>query len=109
MGYDHKVCIHDLIINECVFRSSLQNPLTAVDISPDGYSVAIGAEDGTIYIYDLRNLMQSIVTVKVHSSPITKLIFESKPKEFVELPSVLSQNGIKSYFYIHISLYEFKI
>lgn len=77
VGADHKFCIHDLTIRECIFRSNLQRSLTAVDVSPDGTTVAIGAEDGLVHMYDLRNLLQPVAIFQAHSSAITKVLFEN--------------------------------
>lgn len=32
VGEDHKMCIYDLNINECLFRNNLQQPLSSVDM-----------------------------------------------------------------------------
>lgn len=85
VGYDYKFCIHDLNIRECVFRSALNQPLTAVDMTADGVHLAIGTEDGQMFIYDIRNLLRPVVTWKPHNNIITNILFEHPPYEVQDL------------------------
>ncbi|GJQ80179.1 hypothetical protein Trydic_g23756 [Trypoxylus dichotomus] len=81
VGEDNKFCVHDLNMRECIFRSSTQHPLSAVDVSLDGITVAIGSQEGIIYLYDTRNFLQPIVTWKAHNSKIHKVLFQYPNKE----------------------------
>ncbi|KAK9712894.1 WD domain, G-beta repeat [Popillia japonica] len=81
VGEDNKFCVHDLNARECVFRSSTQHPLSAVDVSLDGTTVAIGSQEGIIYLYDMRNFLQPIMVWKAHNSKINKLLFQYPVKE----------------------------
>lgn len=46
--------------------------------------MAIGADDGTVYGYDLRNLLQPITNFKLHSRAVTQVAFENVPQELSE-------------------------
>lgn len=75
VGRDHKLCVFDINKGECAFRSNLHEPLTAVDVMADGHCMAIGSDDGNIYIYDMRRLVQPVHTFKPHSSRVSKILF----------------------------------
>lgn len=81
VGEDNKFCIHDLNTRECIFRSSTQHPLSAVDVSSDGTTLAIGSQEGIIYIYDMRNFLQPIIQWKGHNSKISKLVFQHSTRD----------------------------
>lgn len=76
VGTDRKFCIHDINIKECVYRSSLSQSLTAVDMSGNGVEMALGTEDGYMFIFDIRNLLRPIVAWKQHSSAVTNVLFD---------------------------------
>lgn len=78
VGEDHKMCIYDLNINECLFRNNLQQPLTAVDMCYDSYLLAVGMEDGFLSLYDMRKLIEPIYSIRAHNSRISKVLFENE-------------------------------
>lgn len=78
VGRDNKICLHDLNIKECIFRSNLQKPLSSVDVSPCGNYLATGTENGLMYIFDMRNLHQYVSMIRVHSGPVTKIRFDNQ-------------------------------
>lgn len=92
VGYDYKFCIHDLNIRECVFRSALNQPLTAVDMTADGVHLAIGTEDGQMFVYDIRNLLRPVVTWKPHNTTVTNILFEHPPCDGQDIHRVLSRS-----------------
>lgn len=76
VGEDNKFCLHDLSVRDCVFRSSTQHPLSSVDVSLDGSTLAIGSQEGIVYIYDMRNFLQPVATWKAHTSKVNKVLFQ---------------------------------
>lgn len=67
--------MHDLVMQECIFRSNLQVPLTAADFNQDGVTFALGTQDGKIYVYDVRQYVQPLSTMKAHSCAVGKVEF----------------------------------
>lgn len=96
VGYDHKFCIHDLN-RECVFRSNHQFPLTAVDVSHDSLTVAVGSVAGILYIYDIRKLMQPLTSWQAHEGRINKILFEHKVKYEIDSMEDLAVNCTKNH------------
>lgn len=78
VGQDHKLCVYDVNVGECLFRSSLQEPLSSVDIMVRGNCMAVGAEDGSVYIYDIRRLVQPLHTFQPHTTRVGKILFENQ-------------------------------
>lgn len=72
---DNKFCMHDLVVQECIFRSNLQVPLTAADFNQDGVTFALGTQDGRIYVYDVRQYVQPLSTLKAHTCAVGKVVF----------------------------------
>ncbi|XP_022913868.2 protein NEDD1-like [Onthophagus taurus] len=95
VGEDNKFCVHDVGIKECVFRSSTQHGLSAVDVSPDGNTIAIGSNEGFIYMYDVRNLLHPITCWKAHSTKVTKLMFTRKTTKKKVLKKAFSEQTKK--------------
>lgn len=78
VGRDHKLCVYDANIGECLFRSSLQEPLSSVDIMVRGNCMAVGSDDGIVYIYDVRRLVQPLHTFQPHSTRVNKIMFANQ-------------------------------
>ncbi|CAH0551486.1 unnamed protein product [Brassicogethes aeneus] len=75
-GLDYKICLIDNLMGDCVFRMNLHQPVTTMDLSPDDKLIAIGTEDGSVYLYDMRNYLQPIYRRKVHNTAVNKIKFE---------------------------------
>ncbi|KAJ8929928.1 hypothetical protein NQ314_017337 [Rhamnusium bicolor] len=78
-GMDNKICVLDSSSTNCLFRMNLHQAVTALDISPDDLYLAVGLEDGCIYIYDIRDPLKHLVCSKSHNSRINKIVFEKGP------------------------------
>lgn len=62
-------------MKEVVFRSNCIEPLTSVDLNRNGFDLAIGTEDGNVYLYDMRNMLRPLVYWKEHDSSINHLFY----------------------------------
>lgn len=78
VGENHKLCIYDINAGECTFRSSLQEPLSAVDVMPAANYMAIGCNSGSVHLYDMRKLVQPVFSIKPHASRINKVLFSNQ-------------------------------
>lgn len=78
-GMDNKICVLDNSSSDCLFRMSIQQAVTSVDISPDDYYIAAGLEDGCICVYDIRDPLKYLVCAQVHNSSVNKISFEKGP------------------------------
>ncbi|XP_018330885.1 protein NEDD1-like [Agrilus planipennis] len=79
-GFDRKFCVHDLNIKECVFRGNLRQPLSAIDISTRDDYIVLGTDEGMIYIYDFRYLLQPLSNWKAHNVAVNKIAFANEGK-----------------------------
>ncbi|KAI4467895.1 protein nedd1 [Holotrichia oblita] len=79
--YDTKSKTINKLFENVPSVSSTQHPLSAVDVSLDGTTVAIGSQEGIIYLYDMRNFLQPVMVWKAHNSKINKLLFQYPVKE----------------------------
>lgn len=83
VGGDHKMCLYDLNMGECLFRNNLQEALSAVDLKVGGHLMAVGSEDGQVFVYDRRRLVQAVHSFKAHDERVNKIVFANqffKPK-----------------------------
>ncbi|KAJ8924332.1 hypothetical protein NQ315_007128 [Exocentrus adspersus] len=78
-GMDNKICVLDNGSTDCLFRMSIHQAVTSVDISPDDLYIAAGLEDGCICIYDIRDPLKYLVCAQIHNSPVNKISFEKGP------------------------------
>lgn len=78
VGENHKLCVYDIGAGECTFRSSLQEPLSAVDVMTAANYMAIGCNSGNVYLYDMRKLVQPVFSYKPHSKRINKILFSNQ-------------------------------
>lgn len=98
VGHDHKICVYDMNIGECLFRNNLQQPLTAVDLNYDGDLLAVGFEDGTLYAYDMRKLIQPVFTCRSHNSRVNKILFNNRVVESEPCEGCASKISSDVYF-----------
>ncbi|VEN47391.1 unnamed protein product [Callosobruchus maculatus] len=78
-GSDKKICIFDFISKECLFRMNIHNGATSLDISWDNQMMAIGLEDGTVYVYNIRDPLKPLICPNSHNGPVHKVAFERGP------------------------------
>ena len=55
-----------------------ESPLTAIEITPDGATVAVGSTRGKVYIYDLRQAESPVHTLVGHKSSVQVLKFQNR-------------------------------
>lgn len=67
-GLDKTVKLHDIRARKTVSTLTLDSPATAVDIAPDGTTLAVGTASGNVYIYDLQKAMKPIQTLMTSST-----------------------------------------
>ncbi|KAG5872174.1 hypothetical protein JTB14_010735 [Gonioctena quinquepunctata] len=82
-GMDNKICLYDYNTSECVFRMNIHQAITASDVSPDSNYIAAGLDDGSIYIYDIREPLKPLICANIHDCAVNRISFEKTP-EFVE-------------------------
>ncbi|XP_018575925.1 protein NEDD1-like [Anoplophora glabripennis] len=78
-GMDNKICVLDNSSSDCLFKMSIHQAVTSVDISPDDFYIAAGLEDGCICIYDIRDPLKYLICAQVHNSSVNKISFEKGP------------------------------
>lgn len=76
VGQDHKMCLYDPRISECLFRNNLQQPLSCVDLHFDGRFLAVGQDDGRLLLYDMRKLIQPVHIYNEHSTRVNKVTIQ---------------------------------
>lgn len=85
VGQDHKMCVYDLGISECLFRNNLQQPLSCVDLHFGGRLLAVGQDDGKLLLYDMRKMIQPVHIYNEHTARINKVLFENQLGDACEL------------------------
>lgn len=78
-GMDNKICVLDNTSSDCLFRMSIHQAVTSVDVSPDDLYIAAGLEDGCVCIYDIRDPLKYLICAQVHNSSVNKISFEKGP------------------------------
>ncbi|XP_053175307.1 protein NEDD1 [Scomber japonicus] len=77
VGLDKKIVFYDTASKIVVRSIRVENPLTAVDFTPDGTGLVVGSSRGKIYQYDLRNCNASTRITVAHKTSVTCLRFQS--------------------------------
>lgn len=78
-GLDHKICMYDYNSQENVFRISMQQAITALDVSFNEPFIAVGTEDGHIFMYDIRQPWSPLANGLSQDGPVNKISFEKGP------------------------------
>ncbi len=78
VGLDKRCVFYDLDTGGPVNDFKTEQPLTAVEFLPDGQTVALGAADGSILLYDLRSFARPLMKTKMHSAEVSAILFQPK-------------------------------
>nr|CAI5822337.1 unnamed protein product [Callosobruchus analis] len=93
-GSDKKICIFDFTTKECFFRMNIHNAATSLDISWDNQMMAIGLEDGSVYMYNIRDPLKPLICSNAHNGPVHKIAFERGPVDVDQVrPNTLDKNS----------------
>ncbi|XP_057670136.1 protein NEDD1-like [Diorhabda carinulata] len=95
-GLDKKICIYDYDNGECVFRININQAITSSDISIDDVCVAVGLEDGSISLYDIRDPLKPLMCSSAHSGPVTRIAFEKAPLFLEAAPPEMSVTNLST-------------
>ncbi|XP_028388586.1 protein NEDD1 [Phyllostomus discolor] len=76
VGLDKRIILYDTSSKKLVKTLVADAPLTAVDFTPDGATLAIGSSRGKIYQYDLRMLKSPVKTISAHKTSVQCIIFQ---------------------------------
>lgn len=76
VGLDRQLQCYDINTDEVALSVLADHPLSAVDMAPDGHTVAVGSSRGVIYIYDLRNHVKPMKVIQAHSGEIRRVLYQ---------------------------------
>lgn len=80
-GLDKKVVLYDIERASVISKNiKTEEPLTAIEIFPDGKTVAVGTCRGRILVYDMRNLSSPFLTKQAHNSAVGSILCQP-PKD----------------------------
>ncbi|CAH1098552.1 unnamed protein product [Psylliodes chrysocephalus] len=78
-GIDKKVCVYDYTSSECLFRMNMHQAVTCCDVSTNDVYIAVGLEDGSVSVCDIRDPLKPMITSNTHNSPVSAISFEKGP------------------------------
>lgn len=82
-GLDRTVRCYDVMQACCVRSLETPHPLLSVSLGRDGHSLAAGASNGKVLLYDLRVLDTPFRVLEAHSGALGALHFDNEPLVFV--------------------------
>lgn len=93
-GSDRQFCFYDIVDNKCIASVSVENSITAVDFSPEGTYFVMGSQNGKVYVYDSRNIQESVHSFNAHTSTVKHLIFQRSLESNNASSSSISSDSI---------------
>nr|CAH7751398.1 unnamed protein product [Callosobruchus chinensis] len=94
IAFTQKICMFNFGKKECLFRMSIPNGATSLDISWNNQMMAIGLEDGTVCVYNIRDPLKPPICSNTHKGPVHKIAFERRPMDVEEArPNVIYSRG----------------
>ncbi|KAH9505000.1 Protein nedd1 [Bulinus truncatus] len=91
VGLDKRAVFYDVQNKSSVKTIIADQPLTSVDMMPDGATVAVGTSRGNIFLYDMRQSASPVFTLAAHKSSVKKLSFIKKEGVKNESPNIHRQ------------------
>jgi WD40 repeat protein len=80
-GLDRQVVFYDVHKAKKIVESRVMDEqCTSISFNADGFTVAIGTQEGNVLVLDLRNLDNPLRVLKGHSGPVTEVAFRKKSK-----------------------------
>nr|KAI8733249.1 protein NEDD1-like [Biomphalaria glabrata] len=75
VGLDKRAVFYDVQNKSSVKTILADQPLTSVDMMPDGATVVVGTSRGNIFVYDMRQSATPVFTLAAHKSSVKRLSF----------------------------------
>lgn len=92
-GFDKKMHMYDLKMEQIVNTIETESALTCVDVNDEGL-VALGNKKGEVLIYDLRNFSAPVILIGANKWGINKVAFRpevAKRKHYVTMDASLKE------------------
>lgn len=101
-GSDRQCCFFDIVDNKCIATLAVENNITAVDFSPDGTYFVMASQNGYMFVFDSRNIQESVYSFHAHPTSIKHLSFQNSSSSgntsscnlSVETPTVPSEENV---------------
>lgn len=83
---------YDIKQGEVALTVTTSQPLSAIDMAPNGFIVAVGSIRGTVLVYDLRKYNTPLNTVQAHESEIKRVLFQPQDAHFTETVDIQEES-----------------
>lgn len=87
VGLDKNCAFYETSNQSSVMKITTPAPLSSVTFSPDGQSVAVGGNGGTLLIYDLRNNSKPVLSLEGHKFTVNCIQYKFKESLFAKSKS----------------------
>ncbi|GLV40410.1 Grip71 [Carabus blaptoides fortunei] len=95
VGLDRQLQCYDINSDDVALTVLADHPLSAVDIAPDGHTVAVGSSRGVIYIYDLRDHVKPLKVIPAHSGEIKRVLYQPSSSTSRESVNITEDKPVK--------------
>ncbi|CAH1975038.1 unnamed protein product [Acanthoscelides obtectus] len=92
-GSDNRIFMSNLATHAPVFKMIIHTGATSLDISPDNSMLAVGLEDGSVYLYDIHDPLKPLHVPNAHSGPVYRIAFERGPVVMDEIRANLEKGS----------------
>lgn len=74
---NREVYVYDIETKKRVSKITVENSIASLDFSQDAVYIAMGAQNGKIFIYDTRKLQHPVHSYKAHETSVKHLLYQN--------------------------------